>query len=167
VYIRGEDTPVRRSAPVLVTFVAITAISGCNNPVVSQSPSAPTPVTTPTTAPVTPGMLAFSSFVAIANQFGVRAEYTLSETTGESGVILESLTFEESGGLNDFLDAWCWGDAPLRIGPRGSLDGRTLGYCQPSILTKSPGDFAALTAVYKQANGRSDTVRALVRVVRQ
>jgi hypothetical protein len=158
---------MRRSALVLVTLVAMTAFSGCDNPVVSQSPVAPTPASTPTTTPVTPGILAFSSFVAIANQFGVHAEYALSETTGESGVILESLTFEESGGLNDFLDAWCWGDAPLRIGPRGSLDGKTLGYCQPSIVTKSPGDFAALTAVYKQADGRSDTVRALVRVVRQ
>jgi len=163
---------MRTSAPILVTLVAIAAFCGCDHPVVSQSPVSPSSVSptpvSPTPTPVSPGVLAFSSFAAIANQWGIRAEYTLTETSGNSGVTLESLRFEESGGLQSgVLDAGCWGDYPIAIAPRGSLDGKTLGYCYPWIETKSPGEFAALIAEYKQRDGRRDSVRALVRVVRQ
>ena len=36
-------------------------------------------------------------------------------------VNVESLTCEESRGLSESLDDWCWGDGPIRVGFRGSV----------------------------------------------
>jgi len=149
-----------------VTLLAITAVAGCDKRVVSPSPVAATPVTFPAATiptPSIPGVLTFSSFVITPIQWGIKADFTLTETAGQ-GVTLESLTLEESAGRKDFVDAWCFGDELITIQSHTTLDGKTLGYCQPRIQTQTPGEYASLTAVYKQADGRRDTARALIRV---
>jgi len=155
----------------LVLFAAVTALSACDKPLLSQtpiSPISPTPIvspappisSTPTIVGPSGGALAITSFFVTFNPTGwgqLRADYTLKETVGEGGVTLESLVFE-SNGIKDLLDAWCWGDPGIRIGPLESLDGKSLGYCQPSILTQSPGQSASLTAVYRRIDGTRDSV---------
>jgi hypothetical protein len=162
-----------RASTALVTLAAITASSGCVDPH-NSSPgnnrfsTAPTPVSP---APTRHGVLVISSFVVTFNGQYLMADWTLTETSGESAVSVVSLTFEESDGLSDHLDDWCWGDAPIRIGPLGSVNPKTPGlglgdYCQPRIVTKAPGDFAALIVVYRQNDGTQETVRATVTVRR-
>ena len=157
----------------LVTLAAITASSGCrdspNATVGQRLPTAPTFTITP--APSPHGVLAISSFVVTFNGEHLRADWTLTETSGQSGVYVEFLTLEESGGLSESLSDWCWGDGPIRVGPRGSLNPKTprtgLGdYCQPMIATKTPGDSASLTVVYKQTDGTQETVRVTAPVRR-
>ena len=153
---------MRALVPPLVTLVAITAFSGCDNPIVRQSPVAATPVTvpaaTPTPTPSIAGVLTFSSFAVTRSQSHIVADFTLTETAG-GRVWLESLIFEDSAGDKDF---GCI--EPFPISSHDSLDGKSLGYCQPIITTQSAGDFASLTAVYTRADGGRDTVKALIRV---
>jgi hypothetical protein len=143
----------------MATIAAITVMLGCDR---GLSPVAATPVPTPTPVPKSSGdaVLNISSLRVTFNQGFVRASFAITETAGQGGATLESLLFEESGGRSDFIDAWCWGDAPIRIPPLAAFDGSTLGYCQPAILTGSPGDSASLTAVYRNDDGRRATVRA-------
>ena len=158
----------------VVTLAALSASSGCldphpNSALGSVGRPSPTPVT-----PVEPprsrlGVLAISSLVVTFYGEYMVADYTLTETSGESSVILESLTLEESGGRSDFLDEWCWGTGPISIPPRTSMDPKSprLGdYCELGIATKTPGDFATLIVIYRQHDGTRETVRASVPIRR-
>jgi len=108
-------------------------------------------------------VLAISKFVTTFDGTFVIAEYTLTETSGGT-VMLESMTFEESGGPSWFVDAWCWGDDPIKVGPFRSVNQSIppLGdYCQPRLRTTASGDSASLTVVYRQLDGTTrGTIRA-------
>jgi hypothetical protein len=149
----------------LAAVAAIALTAACGRPAVS--PVSPTPaMSTPKSGG--DAILTISVLRASFRSQGwgaVAASYELTETSGQSGATLVSVLFEESGGHRDFLDAWCWGDAPIRIAPAGTLDGRTLGYCQPTIATESPGTSATLTVTYRSDDGRLATVRASTPVV--
>jgi hypothetical protein len=114
-------------------------------------------------------VLAISSLVVTFYGEYMVADYTLTETSGESSVSVESMTLEESGGRSDFLDEWCWGTGPISIPPRTSMDPKSprLGdYCQLGIVTKTPGDSASLIVVYTRNDGTQETVRATVPIRR-
>jgi hypothetical protein len=153
----------------LAVIVATVFALGCDGR--SLSPLAATPVSLPTAVakPSGDAVLSVGSLHATFNPQGwgsVKASFTLTETAGHSGAILESVLFEESGGQRDFIDAWCWGDDPIRIPPLATFDASTLGYCQPVILTASPGDSASLTVAYRYDDGRRATIRASTTVTR-
>ena len=158
----------------LLTLVALSASSGCLDPhpnsarssIGQRFPSAATPVEPP---PNPHGVLAISSLVVTFYGEYMVADYTLTETSGQSSVILESMTLEESGGRSDFLDEWCWGTGPIYIAPRSSVDPKwpLLGdYCELGIATKTPGDVATLIVIYRQHDGTRETVRASVPIRR-
>jgi hypothetical protein len=149
----------------LLAVAAITLTVACSRPAVSPIGA------TPTMSPPKPAGDAVVAISALRVSFrsqgwgAVAASFELTETSGQNGATLVSVLFEESGGHSDFLDAWCWGDAPIRIAPAGTLDGRTLGYCQPTIATESPGTSATLTVTYRSDDGCLATVRASTPVV--
>ena len=148
----------------VVTLAAVTAFSGCLNPQNSSRQPSPTGATAVVSTSSASGMLAIPSLIVTFDGEYLIVDYTLAETSGQSSVVLESMTFE-SGGRSNFIDAWCWGDAPIRIAPLGAVDRKSplLGdYCQPGLSTKTPGDSASLTVVYRQNDGTRETVRATV-----
>ena len=90
----------------------------------------------------------------------MRGVFTVRETAGGEAV-LESMLFEESGGGRDFVDAWCWGDAGVKIIANSTVESDTLAYCSPVIRTTSPGNSATLTLVYRTPSGNLITLQSV------
>lgn len=123
-------------------------------------PVAPSPVPTPPPAAAADAVLTVTSFSGQATPGGVVAEFTLSETSGQSGVIVEALRFEDSAGHADLVDAWCLGDDGIWIRAFGSIDAKSLGYCRPVFRADVVSYPLLLTVTFKQPDGRRGTVQA-------
>jgi hypothetical protein len=126
--------------------------------------TAPSPVSTaPSPVDVTANAaIDISSFHVIIRPEGtgrILASFTLVETGGRSSAGFESVRFSDAAGETGDVGDWCWGDSP-RIAPNGTLDASTLGYCQPTIVTKAPGASATLTVSYRSDNGQHATATA-------
>jgi hypothetical protein len=146
----------------VLTGTAIVLCSACgagSSVGAMRSPTGPT-------ATAVDAVLVVSAFDVSFNAGHLQANFTLSEAGGLSGATLESIVFAESGGGIDTVAAWCWGDAPPRIAPSSSFDAHALGYCQPTVLTRSPGDSATLAVAYRHDDGRRATVYAATRLSR-
>ena len=144
--------PFRR----LVVVAGLAMCSGCGPTGIAPS-SAPAPVSPVPVAPE--AVLAITSFSTSVSQGSVGGTFTLRETAGGVAV-LESMLFEDSGGHSDFIDAWCWGDAGVRVEANSTFDSRALGYCVPSFKAASPGNSATLTLSYRTASGRRVTLQS-------
>jgi hypothetical protein len=126
--------------------------------------TAPSPVSTvPSPVDVTANAaIDISSFHVIIRPEGtgrILASFSLVETGGRSSARVESIRFSDAAGETDDVGEWCWDDSPT-IAPNGALDASTLGYCQPTILTKAPGASATLTVNYRSDNGQPATATA-------
>jgi len=135
----------RHSVCQLGVAVAFAMCLACNETHVTPSPL-------PEVAPPRPipvdAVLAISSFETTFTPNALRGTFTLRETAGGDAV-LESMRFDESGGLSDYVDAWCWGDAGVKVGANSTFESSALGYCAPVIQTPSPGATATMTLVYR------------------
>jgi len=148
----------------LRTFTAaatIYACAGCDRQV--ALPTNPTLAAAPAPAPID-GVLNLASFAigrltsTTLTAMFFSADFTLREVAGGTAVV-ESLRFEDSDGHSDMVDAWCFGDAGIRLAPYGTLESRTLDYCWPR-LPASAAESASLTIVYRNARGQHTTLHA-------
>jgi len=138
----------------LVVVASLAMCSACN-----QTPVAPNPAMGPASpSPLPPeAVLVISSFETTFTPNVVRGTFTLRETAGGDAV-LESMRLDESGGRSDYVDAWCWGDAGIKVAANSTFESSALGYCAPVIQTASPGASATMTLVYRTTSDHRVTL---------
>jgi hypothetical protein len=139
----------------LVVVATLAMCSACN-----QTPVAPNPALEPASPrPIPPdAVLVLSSFETTFTPNALRATFTLRETAGGDAV-LESMRLDESGGRSDYVDAWCWGDAGVKVAANSTFESSVLGYCAPVIQTPSPGASVTMTLVYRTTSDHRVTLQ--------